>query len=185
MPLCMNGFCFADRRPRPVPPFPCRAAKRIYPCVAWRLIQTSPNVEAETARRLEVAGLETFLPLSRFWCRPAHKRRPILVTRSAFGPYLFCESPYPPVEIYCGHLVHFGDQYLHVPAEEIAKLRATPFVIDQAQVRKKPECGSRVKAIHPVFGSIAGIIISSGGRSALVELDVNHMRVQIPIDLLA
>jgi hypothetical protein len=109
-----------------------------------------------------------------------------LVTRSAFGPYVFAESLHPPVEIYHGHLVHFGDQFLHVPAEEIAKLRATPFVVDQAtQLRKKPpQRGRRVKAIHPVFGQIASVVISTSGRSALVELDVNHMRVQIPIDLL-
>jgi hypothetical protein len=151
----------------------------------WRLIQTSPNVEVETARRLHAGGIEAFVPLSRFWCRPAHKRRPILVTRSAFGPYVFCESLHPPIEIYHGHLVHFGDQYLHVQAAEIMKLRATPFVVDQAtQVRKKPQRGRRVTSCHPVFGQIAGVVISTSGRSALVELDVNRLRVQIPIDLL-
>jgi hypothetical protein len=146
--------------------------------VAWRLIRTSANIELETARRLMAGGLEAFVALSRYWCRPAHKRRPRLITRSAFGPYVFCESLHPPVEIFHGHLVHFGDQWLHVPDEEIAKLRATPFVVDQAtQLRKKPpQRGGRVVGRHPVFGPIAGVVISTSSRSALVELDVSHMR---------
>ena len=134
---------------------------------------------------LEIAGFEAFVPLSRYWTRPHRKRRPILVTRSAFGPYVFCESRHPPVDIYRGRLVHFGDQYIHIPEEEVAKLRATPFVVDQStQVRRKPQRGRKVASRHPVFGPISGVVISVSGRSALVELDVNHMRVSLPVDLL-
>ena len=152
----------------------------------WRLIQTQPNVELETARRLERDGHEAFVPLSRYWSRPHRKRRPVLVTRSAFGPYVFAESQHPPVEIYHGHIVHFGDQYLHIPPEEIAKLRATPFIVDQADQRKKkrPQRGHKVTSAHPVFGQISGVIISVSGRTATIELDVNHMRIQLPVDLL-
>jgi len=156
------------------------------PSLCWRLIQTQANVEIEAARRLEADGFEVFVPLSRYWCRPRHKRRPILVTRSAFGPYFFCESQHPPVEIYRGHVVHFGDQYIHIRDEEVAKLLAQPFVIDESvtKARKRFACGAAVTGKHALFGVIDGTIVSVNGRCAVVELSINRMRVQLPLGLL-
>jgi len=153
----------------------------------WYVMQTKRHHEAVAQARLEAAGVETYLPLTLRWPRPA--------VGSAIGPlfpsYLFvrmdlashyqkaCWTPGVRDFVRLG-----GALPTELPARVVEFLRGTEGEDGLVHCADEPVVRRRVKIMRGPFKDLCGIVDrkrSSGDRVVLLmELLHRQVRVEVP-----